>query len=142
MLAILAKAERCFLGVYNGGRYENIKRKNVCNSLRVMKLDDPNEDVSDLFKTVNNRDHKFCGTATYRESWLISHRFGRKLQNDNTFCARHRAKYERPFQGFTKCNYPECVDPTKKLSLRPISLVCAYQAEALCGNETKKRNTL
>ena len=49
--------ERHFLEyMYNGGRCENMKRKNVCDSLRVVKVNALNEDVSDLFKTVNNRD--------------------------------------------------------------------------------------
>ena len=119
----MAKTEkRCSLGVYEGGRCENIKRKNACDSLGVVKVNALNEDVSDLFKTVNNRDLKFCDTVTYKESWLISQRFGGKLQDDSTICERHRAKYGRPFQGFTKCKYPAHVDTKKKLSLRPISL--------------------
>ena len=136
---IMVKAEgRCSLGLYDGGRCENIKQKNVCDSLRVMKVNILNEDVPDLFKTVNNRDLKFCGTATYKESWLISQRFGGKLQDNSTICERHRAKYERPFQGFTKCRYPVHVDTKKKLSLRPISLSCAYQAEAVYSIAAKK----
>ena len=53
--------ERCSFGVYDGGRCENIKQKNVCDSLSVLR-------ESDLFKTINNRDLKFCDTATYKES--------------------------------------------------------------------------
>ena len=61
---IMVKAEeRGSLGEY-GVRCENIKWKDVCNSLRVVKVKDLNEDVLDLFKTVNNRDHKFCDTVT------------------------------------------------------------------------------
>ena len=101
-------------------------------------VDALNEDVSDLFKAINNRDFKFCDTVTYKESWLISQRFGGKLQDDSTICERHRAKYGRPFQGFTKCKYPAHVDSKKKLSLRPISLSCAYQAEALYSSAAKK----
>ena len=55
--------ERCSFGVYDGGRCENIKQKNVCNSLSVVKVNALNEDVSDLFKTINNRDLKFCDNA-------------------------------------------------------------------------------
>ena len=134
----MAKAEeRCSLGVYESGRCENIKRKNACDSLRVVKVSALNEDVSDLFKRVNNKDLKFCDTVTYKESWFISQCFGGKLQDDNTICERHRAKYGRPFQGFTNCKYPAHVDSKKKLSLRPISLSCAYQAEALCRSVAK-----
>ena len=135
----MVKAEEsCSLGVCNGGRSENIKRKNVRDSLRIVKVNALNEDVSDLFKTINNRDLKFCDTVTYKESWLISQRFGGKLQGDSTICEKHRAKYGRPFQGFTKCKYPAHVDTKKKLSLRPISLSCAYQAEALYSSAAKK----
>ena len=95
--------ERCSLGVHDRGRCKNIKPKNVYDSLRVVKVDDLNEDVSDLFKTVNNRDLKFCDSVTYKESWLTLQRFGGKLQDDSTICERHRAKYGRPFQGITKC---------------------------------------
>ena len=97
--------ERCSLGVYDSIRCENIKRKDVCNSLRLVKVNDLNEDVSDLFKTVYNRDLKFCDTVTYKESWLISQRFGGKLQDDSTICEKPRAKYGRPFQGFTSTHY-------------------------------------
>ena len=136
---IMGKAEeRCSLGVYDGGRCENIKRKNVCDSLRVVKVNALNEDASDLFKTANNRDLKFCDTATYKESWLISQRFGGKLQDDSTICERYRGKYGRPFQRFTKCKYPVHVDTKKKLSLRPISLSCAYQAKAVYSSAAKK----
>ena len=60
--------ERCSFGVYDGGRCENIKQKNVCDSPSVVKVNALNEDVSDLFKTINNRDLKFCDTAIYKES--------------------------------------------------------------------------
>ena len=135
----MAKAEERYSpGVHDGGRCENIKRKNLCNSLKVVKVNDLNKDVSDLFKTVNNSDLKFSDTVTYKESWLISQSFGGKLQDDSTICERHRAKYGRPFQGFTKCKYPAHVGIKKKLSLRLISLACAYQAEALYGSAAKK----
>ena len=135
----MVKAEEsCSLGVCNGGRSENIKRKNVRDSLRIVKVNALNEDVSDLFKTINNRDLKFCDTVTYKESWPISQRFGGKLQGDSTICERHRAKYGRPFPEFTKCKYPAHVDTKKKLFLRPISLSCAYQAEALYSSAAKK----
>ena len=135
----MAKAEeRCSLGVHDGGRCENITRKTACDSLRVVKVNGLNEDVLDLFKTVHNRDLKFCDTVTYKESWLISQGFGGKLQDGSTICKRHCAKYGRPFQGFTTCKYPAHVDTNKRLSLRPISLACAYQAEALYGSAAKK----
>ena len=60
--------------------------------LRVAKVNDLNEDVSDLFKIVNNRDLKFCDTVTYKESRLVSQCFGRKLQDDSTIFKRHNAK--------------------------------------------------
>ena len=84
--------ERCSLGVYDGGRFENIKQKIVQDSLRVVKVNNLNEDVSDLFKTVNNRDLKFCDTVTYKESWLMLERFGRQLQDDSAICKMHSAK--------------------------------------------------
>ena len=140
----MAKAEkRHFLEyMYNGGRCENMKRKNVCDSLRVVKVNALNEDVSDLFKAVNNRDLKFCDNVTYKESWLISQHFGGKLQDDSTICERHCVKYGRPCQGFTKCKYPAHVDTKKKLSLRPISLSCAYQAEAALYSSVAKKVTV
>ena len=40
--------------------------------VRVRKVNELNEYVSDLFKMVNNRDLKVCYPVTYKESSLIS----------------------------------------------------------------------
>ena len=73
-----------------------------------------------------------------KKAWLTSQHFGEKLQDESTICERHHAKYGRPSQGFTKCKYPAHVGTKKKLSLRPISLSCAHQAEALYSSAAKK----
>ena len=73
-----------------------------------------------------------------KKAWLTSQHFDEKLRDDSTICERHHTKYGRPSQGFTKYKYPAHVDTKKKLSLRPISLSCAYQAEALYSSAAKK----
>lgn len=56
----------------------------IFNFLRVVKANDLNEDVSDLFKTVNNRDLQFYDTVTYKEGWLIS-LFAKDMQNMDNY---------------------------------------------------------
>ena len=65
MLVIL---DFCSFRVYDGVRCENIKRKNVCDSLKFVKVNYLNEDVPDRFKMVNNRDLKFCDNVTYKKA--------------------------------------------------------------------------
>ena len=131
------KNETCSVGDIDGCKCENLTKKNLHGPLQLVKIKDLDDDISELFR-IKNQELSYCDYVTYKESWLIAQRVGAKLCEESDVCQRHRTKYGKSFQSKNTCKYPGHTFSKKKVPLKPISVVCAYQAEALFGSAAKK----
>ena len=128
---------KCSVGIHDGTTCSNIKRKKT-DTLQLESIHNLNDDISHLFSTINST-LLCCKTVTYTEKWLIMQRIGVAFPKDSTICEAHQKKYNQNYRRIkSSCQYPGHEESKKKLSLSPISLNVAYQAQCLFGSAARK----